>query len=135
MTSTTRPPLVPEDLSLEPSSKIAARHLDRLAVVYVRQSTTQQVLVHGESTRLQYGLVSRAQAYGWGRGPGVGLDGGLGEAGGATRGRDGFGGGGGGGGPGPCGPLAGPGDVAAGPLQRRLAPPARSVCPLWHAHR
>lgn len=62
MAATTRPTLVHEDVSLRPSSKIAPGHLDRLAVVYVRQSTARQVLVHAESTRLQYGLVSRAQA-------------------------------------------------------------------------
>jgi DNA invertase Pin-like site-specific DNA recombinase len=47
------------------SEKVLAWHRDRLAVVYVRQSTTQQVLNHQESTRLQYGLVDRAQALGW----------------------------------------------------------------------
>jgi hypothetical protein len=47
------------------SEKILPRHLERLAVVYVRQSTMQQVLDHQESTRLQYGLVERAQALGW----------------------------------------------------------------------
>jgi hypothetical protein len=31
-------------------SKVCDRHLARLAVVYVRQSTRQQVLDHGEST-------------------------------------------------------------------------------------
>jgi hypothetical protein len=41
-------------------SKVGDRHLARLAVVYVRQSTRQQVADHGESTRLQYGLVERA---------------------------------------------------------------------------
>jgi hypothetical protein len=46
------------------SSKIVSWHVERLAMVYVRQSTTQQVLLHPESTRLQYGLVSRAEAYG-----------------------------------------------------------------------
>src|SRR3712207_6975393 len=45
--------------------KILPSHLKRLAVIYVRQSTAQQVLNHEESTRLQYGLVSRAQALGW----------------------------------------------------------------------
>ena len=45
-----------------PSEKIQASHLDRLAVVYVRQSTLQQVSEHQESTRLQYGLVNRAIA-------------------------------------------------------------------------
>jgi DNA invertase Pin-like site-specific DNA recombinase len=45
--------------------KIAPFHLQRLAVVYVRQSTAQQVLRHEESTRLQYGLVDRARQLGW----------------------------------------------------------------------
>ena len=40
--------------------KIQGHHRDRQAVVYVRQSTLQQVLRHQESTRLQYGLVDRA---------------------------------------------------------------------------
>jgi len=47
------------------AAKITAAHLERSAVVYVRQSTAQQVLLHAESTRLHYGLVTRAQAYGW----------------------------------------------------------------------
>jgi DNA invertase Pin-like site-specific DNA recombinase len=45
--------------------KIQGWHRDRLAVVYVRQSSRQQVLDHGESTRLQYGLAGRAAALGW----------------------------------------------------------------------
>lgn len=48
-------------------SKIAAGHRDRLALVYVRQSTRRQVLENTESTRLQYGLVDRAVALGWAR--------------------------------------------------------------------
>jgi len=44
--------------------KVDERHLARLAVVYVRQSTRQQVADHSESTRLQYGLVERAVAVG-----------------------------------------------------------------------
>jgi hypothetical protein len=47
------------------SGKIQGYHRDRLAVVYVRQSTVQQVERHQESTRLQYGLVERAQSLGW----------------------------------------------------------------------
>ena len=47
------------------SEKVSLWHRDRLAVVYVRQSTAQQVLEHQESTRLQYGLVDRARALGW----------------------------------------------------------------------
>jgi DNA invertase Pin-like site-specific DNA recombinase len=46
-------------------SKIQDWHLDRLAVVYVRQSTAAQVIEHGESTRLQYGLAGRAAGLGW----------------------------------------------------------------------
>jgi DNA invertase Pin-like site-specific DNA recombinase len=45
--------------------KIQDWHQDRLAVVYVRQSTPAQVIEHGESTRLQYGLTERAAALGW----------------------------------------------------------------------
>src|SRR4051795_3029344 len=47
------------------SEKVLPWHCDRQAVVYVRQSTAQQVLDHQESTRLQYGLTARAQALGW----------------------------------------------------------------------
>ena len=47
------------------SEKLQAHHLEPLAVVYVRQSTLQQVLDHQESTRIQYGLAERAQALGW----------------------------------------------------------------------
>jgi hypothetical protein len=45
--------------------KARPRHRDRLAVIYVRQSTPQQVLDHAESTRLQYGLTQRAADLGW----------------------------------------------------------------------
>jgi DNA invertase Pin-like site-specific DNA recombinase len=45
--------------------KVQPCHRDRLAVVYVRQSTAAQVADHGESTRLQYGLTQRAVALGW----------------------------------------------------------------------
>jgi len=47
------------------SDKIHPWHRDRLAVVYVRQSSPQQVLRHQESARLQYGLTERATALGW----------------------------------------------------------------------
>ncbi len=40
-------------------------HRDRLAAVYVRQSTAAQVQDHAESTRLQYGLAERAVTLGW----------------------------------------------------------------------
>src|SRR5258708_4722668 len=53
------------DASALQPEKLRAWHRERLAVVYVRQSTAQQVLAHQESTRLQYGLVARAEALGW----------------------------------------------------------------------
>jgi DNA invertase Pin-like site-specific DNA recombinase len=93
MTSTirpTRPTLVHQDVSLGPSSQMASWQLDRLAVVSVRQSTAQQVLVHAESTRLPYGLVSRAQAYGWASERIVVIDDDLGKSGSTTVGRAGF---------------------------------------------
>ncbi len=47
------------------NGKIQSHHLDRHAIVYVRQSTMQQVERHQESTRLQYGLASKATHLGW----------------------------------------------------------------------
>jgi DNA invertase Pin-like site-specific DNA recombinase len=47
------------------SPKIEPRHLDRRAVVYVRQSTPRQVLTNQESTRRQYQLAERARQLGW----------------------------------------------------------------------
>jgi DNA invertase Pin-like site-specific DNA recombinase len=45
--------------------KVQPWHRDRLAAVYVRQSTAGQVKDHQESTRLQYALVERAVELGW----------------------------------------------------------------------
>ncbi|MCA1677713.1 MAG: recombinase family protein [Actinobacteria bacterium] len=47
------------------SAKIARGHLERLAVVYVRQSTLAQVRDHGESTQRQYALTDDAERLGW----------------------------------------------------------------------
>jgi DNA invertase Pin-like site-specific DNA recombinase len=49
------------------SSKILELHLDRLAIVYVRQSDPQQVLNHRESRERQYALADYAVALGWPR--------------------------------------------------------------------
>jgi excisionase family DNA binding protein len=46
-------------------SKITSEHLARGAFVYVRQSTTYQVVNNLESRRRQYGLVARAKQLGW----------------------------------------------------------------------
>ena len=70
--------------------KIQSHHLERLAVVYVRQSTVQQVLDHQESTRLQYGLVHRAEALGWSLERVLTIDDDLGKSGSSVEGRVGF---------------------------------------------
>src|SRR5712691_13232141 len=45
--------------------QVTAHHLTRLACLYVRQSTLQQVLENTESTSRQYALRERARALGW----------------------------------------------------------------------
>ena len=46
-------------------SKITAEHLQRIACVYVRQSTPDQLAHNLESQRRQYGLAERARQLGW----------------------------------------------------------------------
>lgn len=46
-------------------SKVTANHLMREAIVYVRQSTADQVSHNLESQRRQYNLAERAKALGW----------------------------------------------------------------------
>lgn len=72
------------------SHKIAPRHHERLAMVYVRQSTAVQVIRHAESTRLQYGLTDRAVALGWSRERITVIDDDLGRSGASAEGRPGF---------------------------------------------
>jgi len=45
--------------------QVTAHHRARLACLYVRQSTLQQVFEHTESTSRQYALRERARALGW----------------------------------------------------------------------
>jgi DNA invertase Pin-like site-specific DNA recombinase len=59
-------------MSAEPSArieerptKISSHHLERLAIVYVRQSSLHQVQHNQESTRLQYSLRAMARELGW----------------------------------------------------------------------
>lgn len=72
------------------TSKVTPRHLERLAMVYVRQSSPQQVQRHQESTRLQYGLVERAVSLGWPRERVVIIDDDMGRSGATAEGRPGF---------------------------------------------
>lgn len=72
------------------STKIVPRHLERLAIVYVRQSSTRQVQENIESTQLQYRLVDRAEGLGWPAGRVVVIDDDLGVSGQSIEGRVGF---------------------------------------------
>ena len=72
------------------SEKIFRRHRERLAIVYIRQSTVQQVERHQESTRLHYALVDRAFHLGWARESIVVVDDDLGRSGATIEGRLGF---------------------------------------------
>jgi DNA invertase Pin-like site-specific DNA recombinase len=47
------------------TSAITRRHRDRLAVIYLRQSTPTQVRQHRESTERQYALAEEAVRFGW----------------------------------------------------------------------
>ncbi len=69
--------------------KIVRRHQDRLAIVYVRQSTAQQVERHQESTRLQYALADRRSLAGCASRIVV-IDDDLGRSGASVEGRLGF---------------------------------------------
>lgn len=72
------------------SQKIATRHLAKLAMIYVRQSSTRQVRENVESTQLQYNLVDRARAYGWQADRTQVIDEDLGVSGQSVEGRAGF---------------------------------------------
>ena len=72
------------------SSKLRPRHQERLAVVYIRQSSPHQVLEHRESTALQYGLADRAVMLGWPRERVLIIDEDQGQSGRSAEGRLGF---------------------------------------------
>ena len=73
--------------------KVRTQHLSRQALIYVRQSSPNQVQRHPESARRQYGLVERAARLGWARDQIVVIDEDQGKSGAgsaASQGRDGF---------------------------------------------
>jgi len=70
--------------------KIHGHHLDRLAIIYIRQSTLQQVERHAESTKLQYALVDKAYSLGWSAERVLVIDEDLGRSGANAEGRPGF---------------------------------------------
>jgi DNA invertase Pin-like site-specific DNA recombinase len=72
------------------SEKIQTHHRERLAIIYVRQSTLQQMTRHQESARLQYGLVEWALELGWPRSQVRVIDEDRGKSGSTAEGRLGF---------------------------------------------
>ncbi len=48
------------------SEKIRPQHLERKAILYVRQSSTYQVSHNLESQKLQYAMQQRLRQLGWG---------------------------------------------------------------------
>lgn len=72
------------------SSKLEPRHLQRRAIVYVRQSTARQVMTNQESTRRQYQLAERARQMGWSAPQVEVIDEDLGLSGASSHARTGF---------------------------------------------
>ena len=72
------------------SEAIQPIHLERLALVYVRQSSPHQVLANQESLKLQYDLQQRACAAGWDQTLVRVIDADLGRTGRTAEGRRGF---------------------------------------------
>jgi DNA invertase Pin-like site-specific DNA recombinase len=72
------------------SEAIQPTHLERLALVYVRQSSPHQVLANQESLKLQYDLQHRAGAAGWDPARVRIIDADLGRTGRTAEGRPGF---------------------------------------------
>ena len=70
--------------------KVLREHLERLAVVYVRQSTPQQIVNNRESTARQYALRGRATQLGWPAGRVEVIDDDQGQSGQTAEGRPGF---------------------------------------------
>ncbi|MBN1607702.1 MAG: recombinase family protein [Polyangiaceae bacterium] len=54
-----------DDPTASMSEKITPRHLERKALIYVRQSSPQQVTHNLESKRLQYAMRARISELGW----------------------------------------------------------------------
>jgi DNA invertase Pin-like site-specific DNA recombinase len=70
--------------------KVTASHRQRVAIVYIRQSTLMQVREHTESTARQYGLAEEAARLGWPAADIEVIDADLGLSGRSITHRDGF---------------------------------------------
>jgi len=81
---------VPAHLLASRTAKVRDQHLTRKAIVYVRQSSPQQVAEHKESTARQYALADLAVALGWPRDRVEVVDADQGRSGQTAEGRRGF---------------------------------------------
>jgi DNA invertase Pin-like site-specific DNA recombinase len=72
------------------SPKVQAGHLQRSAIVYIRQSTPHQIIDNRESTERQYALVHRAADLGWAAAQIEVIDEDQGKSGSTAEGRLGF---------------------------------------------
>src|SRR5215475_963068 len=72
------------------SELVQLHHLSRQAVIYIRQSSPNQVLTHQESLRLQHALRQRAEQLGWAPGNIQVIDTDLGQTARTAAGRSGF---------------------------------------------
>src|SRR4051794_16090463 len=72
------------------SELVQPHHLSRQAIVYVRQSSPNQVLTHQESLRLQRALQQRAEQLGWDPAHIHVIEADLGQSGRTAEGRSGF---------------------------------------------
>jgi hypothetical protein len=110
------------------SHKVTARHLQRQAMLYVRQSTLHQVLENTESTARQYALRERAVGLGWETSHIVVIDQDLGQSGASAADREGLEPPGCGGGIGTCRARDGVRSLSFSTQFPRLAPFAGTVC-------
>lgn len=81
---------LPAHLLASRTAKVRDHHLTRKAIVYVRQSSPQQVAEHKESTARQYALAEVAVALGWPRDRIEVIDADQGRSGQTAEGRPGF---------------------------------------------
>jgi DNA invertase Pin-like site-specific DNA recombinase len=84
------PVTIPAHLLAARAAKVRDHHLDRKAIVYVRQSSPQQVAEHKESSARQYALADVAVVLGWPRDRVEIIDADQGRSGQTVEGRRGF---------------------------------------------
>jgi DNA invertase Pin-like site-specific DNA recombinase len=72
------------------SLKVQPHHIERVAYLYIRQSSMRQVLENIESTKRQYALRGRAAALGWRQDQIIVIDNDQGESGASATWREGF---------------------------------------------